>query len=128
MALIKQKQFKGFTAEYWKITTLTFDLMSATVSVRLSLFKDKPTRDLGQANEIDFLELYWSLPAQISTIAEMKLNSIVAFLYNRIMESDEQWMPVLGPDGLPTYDGDGNMITEYIETNWFADAVNQTET
>jgi len=53
MALKLQTDFKGLTAEYWKILKADHDFASGKVVVRLALYKDKIARDADINNFID---------------------------------------------------------------------------
>lgn len=52
MALKKQTTFKGLTAEYWVVTSLSWKKAQNKTEVVLALFKDKATRDLGLNNAL----------------------------------------------------------------------------
>jgi len=54
MALTLQTIYKGLTAEYWKIISVSENMMANQTLVRLALYKDKATRD---ANIADFIDL-----------------------------------------------------------------------
>jgi hypothetical protein len=53
MALKLQTNFKGLTAEYWKILRVDHDYKTNQVVVRLALYKDQATRETNIDNFLD---------------------------------------------------------------------------
>jgi len=53
MALKLQTNFKGITAEYWKILKADTGFIEGKTLVRLGLYKDKTAREANTANFID---------------------------------------------------------------------------
>jgi len=53
MALKLTTEYKGLTAEYWKILKADHDFSSGKVVVRLALYKDQTTRNADINNFID---------------------------------------------------------------------------
>lgn len=124
MALKKIKEVKGFNAEYWKITDLKLDLMTATLSCQLSLFKDKPTREEGLSNMMENKRFRWTIPEEFNNVAQMSVLEMVAFVYTKIKEPKPE--PIMGDDFKYVYEEDGETLVTQ-ETNWFADAVDILE-
>jgi len=119
MALKKQKEVKGFTSEYWKVTNFKADLMTCTLTACLSLFKDKYTRDSDNSAIMKSIGFKWIIPEEFETIAQITVLELVSYIYTKIKESkpeikrDENGLPMFEPDGVTP-------IME--ETNWFNDA------
>ena len=132
MALKKIKNIKGFEAEYWKMTSVKFDLMNLKIISQLDVFKDITVRQSGQANSMGREVRTWGImdfPLQATTIEERYMEvasktflEIVSIAYIKWKESDIQQRPLLDEYGMPQYDENNQLIMEDYEANWFADA------
>lgn len=109
MALQKEKQtIYGYTANYWKITKVSFDIVTCFVEIELQLFKDRNWRLANPSGKIESVRFSWTLPEMFALAAETTLSTIVGMAYAKIKE------PLIDPDIYsPTY---GQNI------NWFTDA------
>ena len=128
MALIKEKEVKGYIAQYWKITTVTANIMNWTLSCSLSLFRDKDVREQGIQNQLDMRSFSWDVKDEIEKLSNSTMLELIEFAYNKIVESKSSTQPVYNDDGSQKLDDSGNPVTKTIELNWFADAVSDIET
>lgn len=131
MALKKTKNIKGFTAEYWKITRVSFDLMTLTLTSQLDLFKDMSARQAGISNSMGREVRKWNimeLPLNGTTIEERftevankTIFEIITLAYVKWTESNIQLRPQL-IDGVQQMNENEQPVMEEYETNFFADA------
>lgn len=52
MGLEKEINYKGFSANYWVITSKSWNKIGNKTNVTLNCFKDKATRELGLINSV----------------------------------------------------------------------------
>jgi len=125
MALQKEKEVKGYIADYWKITSINLDLMTATLMAKLSLFKNRDTRNEGTQNTLVVEEFSWTIPEEFSIVATMSVYEMVAYVYSKIKESRIEQRPKLNEDGEIIWEDQNEGIPEMedYEANWFADSV-----
>ena len=128
MALIKEKSIKGYTADYWKIITITADIMNWNLSCDLCLFRNKDVREKGMQNQLETQSFRWNIKDNITQLSNMTMLELIKFAYEKIVESDIRVQNVYNADGEPELDENDNPITKDIELNWFADAISDIET
>lgn len=89
MGLLKTTEHKGYDAEYWRITQIVIDTLNQTVSVSLSLYKDKATRDTNEHAIIlnIGLELDTLLDAQPQVVDNVK-NINLQEAYKKLKENE----------------------------------------
>jgi deoxycytidine triphosphate deaminase len=108
MALKKSKEWKGTTAEYWKIISSISDFVSGNTRVILGLYVSKEARD---NNANNFVE------REVIQVNGIDLNRQQE--YALITESKKE---LISPE---EKDENGNVTKEAVyspEMNWFADA------
>jgi len=117
MAIIKNKVCRGITANYWKI----IDCNVKTGFVGLALYVNQ------EAAKVRDNMLEGRIGYQIEFPVDVV--SPIAYAYNKIKESKKE-VNVLEEAVKEIKDEEGNIIqeakeavTEEVETNWFADAV-----
>lgn len=111
MAIIKQKQSKGITAEYWQIYKNDYNKDANITLSRMRCYVNKDTRDAGLNN-------YLNMPSFMvnrTFDGELSVEETYVAWKQPIMQD------VLGEDEQPTYEEDG--VTKIQEdTNFFSDA------
>jgi hypothetical protein len=84
MALLKQTILpSGFTAEYWKIVHCELNTMEKSVTVVMSLFKDRNVR-LVNGRAVDKRVFTWQDANLYAEIANMKVLDLISLIYSRI--------------------------------------------
>jgi hypothetical protein len=118
MALIKEKQTNyGIIADYWKISQVLLNTLTCEIAVELQLFKDRDWRLANPQGMIESQRFSWVLPEMFAIAAETKVKDLVAMIYAKIKE------PILEP--LPRVSESEEI--QYVNTNWFTDAVDEIE-
>ena len=115
MALEKEKEINGFTANYWVITQHEIDRTSRTIKYILHLFKDKAYRDANfnpkDAMTREVRRASWPEGMTEDDLKSLTVNELYAMLYEDTVKSETRT------------EIDFETSEEIlVEQNWFADA------
>lgn len=128
MALLKQKEFKGYVGEYWKIVDIQLDLVGSKMKVSLGLFKDRDARSQGKNNMLTREVFSFGSPEQFYAVAQMTVIQMVGWAYQQITAISYQDEVAKDEDGNILLDEENNPIIIQVEIpNWFSDAENVME-
>ena len=97
MALQKNYDYQGKTANYWKITRIIPDYVKGNTLIELRLYWDKDSRDTDVKNHLDYRE--------VKTVKKVDLTRAQAYVEVKksVLNKDQE------------------------ETNWFNDAIDVLE-
>ena len=94
MAIKLETQFKGISAEYWKIHAFQYEDVNESITVDMRLYKDKASRDADIKENALTREVFKLTNVGEITVPEgapemSPKNMITALLYYKITESNK---------------------------------------